>query len=327
VFIRRSGLLVTVLLALLVPAMPSFAYEEDTHFLMTFVVCRAAGFSAADALTVAAVDQGMDDSPGTVANSGPFGIGIIPHVPEEWKWHALDVNGQMFARGVLRRKEELFDWAKTRESWQGQLIYLGVFFHYQQDTWAHRHHYDGNPTSYDAFTTYNTPFGHSIDGHQPDRPPFDPVTAMLCLEDSFKYALRFLTYTRPLQTRRFFVNTIANPPGGEKVDGNWSDPRNGTYFHQLQAAGAEGSAQKFLTDLIRTQIDAYSSGHQFWFPLYSTAEEADFEKTRAALQVVCNAAAAPMGVQIIIPSRQDKEMQGFQHLTTAQLESGMVGAP
>ncbi len=147
----------------------ALAYEEDTHFQVTYIVCRVVGLTAAEALTVAAVDQGMDDSPGTVANGGTGGI--IPNVEEEHLWHALDRDGKMGPLGVLARKEQLFEAALAQAKPEDKQFYLGVFFHYQQDTWAHRHHDDGKPTSYDAFTTYNTPFGHARHGHQPDRPP------------------------------------------------------------------------------------------------------------------------------------------------------------
>ena len=166
----------------------AFAYDEDTHFLMTYVLLRSAGFKDKDALLVAAVDQGMDDSPETVANGnvGPVS-GVYPNVDEEWIWHALDSAGKMTATGILARKEQLFSLAFLQSNYRNKLILLGIFFHYQQDTWAHRHHWgigplgkwDKNHLSYDAFTTYNTPTGHARDGHMPDRPPFDPVCALM----------------------------------------------------------------------------------------------------------------------------------------------------
>src|SRR5215467_8435456 len=74
----------------------AFSYEEDTHFLMTYVICRSVGFTDKEALLVAAVDQGMDDSDATNAHDGPR-----PQLQEEWMWHALDNLGQMGAKGVL----------------------------------------------------------------------------------------------------------------------------------------------------------------------------------------------------------------------------------
>src|SRR5688572_3750425 len=72
--------------------LPAFGYEEDTHFQMTYVICRSVGFTADEALIVAAVDQGMDDSKDVVANGG-FG-GMIPHVEQEWMWHVLHLKGK-----------------------------------------------------------------------------------------------------------------------------------------------------------------------------------------------------------------------------------------
>ena len=51
-------------------ATPTFAYEEDTHFLMTYILCKSVGFTDKEALMVAAVDQGMDDSKATNAHDG-----------------------------------------------------------------------------------------------------------------------------------------------------------------------------------------------------------------------------------------------------------------
>src|SRR5689334_6600869 len=78
-------------IAILTPSIRANAYEEDTHYLITYIVCRAVGFTHDEALTVAAVDQGMDDSPATVANFGE--AGILPAPEEEWMWHALDRDG------------------------------------------------------------------------------------------------------------------------------------------------------------------------------------------------------------------------------------------
>ena len=50
-------------------AAPAQAYEEDTHFTITFVECRLVGLTDAEALTVASYDQGMDDSAGHTPRS------------------------------------------------------------------------------------------------------------------------------------------------------------------------------------------------------------------------------------------------------------------
>ena len=130
------------------------ACEEDTHFLMTYVICKSVGFTHEEALTVAAVDQGMDDS--VRVNAHDRGR---PQIEEEWRWHALDKNGKMRAAGIIARRDQLFKEAVEESDPHNKLIRLGIFFHYQQDTWAHRHHDKKNHLSRDKFTTFNTPAG------------------------------------------------------------------------------------------------------------------------------------------------------------------------
>ena len=142
---------------------PAAAYDPDTHFQVTYTLCRAVGFTHDEAFTVAVYDQGMDDSNGTLAN-----IGVTPQVQEEILWHAL-ADGK--PETVLARKNDLFRQALGQPDTAKKLRYLGVFFHYQQDTWAHRVHPNSHPTN---FSPYSAPIGHALMGHQPDRPPFDP---------------------------------------------------------------------------------------------------------------------------------------------------------
>src|SRR5205085_11347711 len=130
-----------------------------------------------EALTVAAVDQGMDDSDSTNAHDG-----AKPQALEEWLWHALDKDGNMHAAGILQRRDALFDQALNERDPKIRLIRLGIFFHYQQDTWAHRHHERDDHLSRDGYMTFDTPAGHAAFGSQPDRPPLDPVAALMSLE-------------------------------------------------------------------------------------------------------------------------------------------------
>ena len=321
--IRRFWIAGITILGMLIPSLPSFAYEEDTHCLLTYVLCRSVGFSDQEALTVAAVDQGMDDSAGTVANGGLGGV--IPNIPEETLWHALDFGGGQGPAGILQQKEEMFTIALNQPTKREKLIHLGVFFHYQQDTWAHRHHYDGQPHSYDAFTTYNTPFGHAKDAHQPDRPPFDPVAAIMDLEDGVKYAIEFLKKGLGRQPDALFDGYVAS---GGTQDDNWKDPKKGKYFHQLAAAPASSrTAHRYLTDLIRIQIDAYTTSVSFpAFAGRETADELDFNKARTAFEGVCQAYARDLGQQITLPTKQQKINQGFTNLTTADLVKAQKNA-
>ncbi len=307
-----------------------FAYEEDTHFLMTFILLRSAGFSHQDALLVAAVDQGMDDSPETVANGdlGPFS-GLYPNVDEEWMWHALDKSGNMSAAGILARKEYLFNRVFQQQDYRKKLILLGIFFHYQQDTWAHRHHWglgplakwDKNHLSYDAFVTYNTPTGHAKDGHFPDRVPFDPACALMCLEDGIGYAKKFLAMTG--STVNSFLADYPLTPG--KTDDAWKDKKKGKYFNQIrlpeETTSPAGQAKNFLARLIRSQVNAYSfSKTNPPLPGFQTPNQSNFDSVRNKLQAVCDSFSIQLG-EIKIPSQQDKTKMGFTSMTTAGLQA------
>ena len=60
-----KGLLCACLLVSLHTAAP--AYEADIHFSTTYVLARAAGWTEADALTIASANQAMDENQDTVA--------------------------------------------------------------------------------------------------------------------------------------------------------------------------------------------------------------------------------------------------------------------
>ncbi|MGC4042389.1 MAG: PLAT/LH2 domain-containing protein [Armatimonas sp.] len=289
---------------------PAYAYEEDTHFTMTYVQCRMAGFTDAEALVVASYDQGMDDSSGTVANGGVGGI--IPNVAEEHLWHSIPQNGT--AAEVLARKQVLWNQAISEQDPQKKLQRLGVFFHYQQDTWAHRHHENSHPTN---FSPYSVPFGHAPDGHQPDRPPFDPVCALRCLEDGIGYAKSFLTTSLKRTPNAAFASY--SPASGQQ-DSGWKDDRKGKYFHQI-ALDNSTPARGLLTGLIRAQIGAYSSSLDLFFPGRFTADEANYGKVRIALQQVLNGATNLVG-PITIPTSRQK----ITTLTTAQLAGANIGS-
>lgn len=296
-------------------AAPSLAYGPDTHFLMTYIICRSVGFTEQEALTIAAVDQGMDDSDSTNAHEGPK-----PQIQEEWMWHALDNLGQMGAKGVLARRDALFNDAVNEKDARNRLIRLGVFFHFQQDTWAHRHHEKSNHLSRDGYTTFNTPTGHSPWGSQPDRPPLDPVAALMCLEDGIVYASDFLKRSLGRKPVAFFAGYV---PAGGIEDKNWKDKKKGKFFNQIDLTGIPAnSARLFLASLICAQIDAYPqsrSPHPYYFG-HQTADGVDFEKARTALQKVCDQFKTSVGV-IVIPSRKEKEAQGFNKMSTTWLTS------
>jgi len=321
---RSFSLGIAVTSALSVSA-DGFAYEEDMHFHMTYAILRAVGFPPAEALRVAAVDQGMDDSPGTVANGGLGGV--IPNITEEWQWHALDKGGKMKAEWILRRKEMLFYATVTTRDPQAKLFLLGVFFHYEEDTWAHRHHVEGDihngikpakrdryAHTYDQFITYNTPFGHAPAMNQPDRSPFDPICAYLCLDDMVKYATKFLTEVLGRSVSPFMADYVC--PSNLQEDGSY--PRTSAYFHQLAPVGATGSAQKFLAELVRANVDKHGWSADPFYGFHKTADKMSFEAGASVIDQVCQMPEfkATLG-SITAPSKADKKGQGFQTLTSA----------
>ena len=326
----RFFCLFTMAAGIFVFSTPALAYEEDTHFQMTYVICRSVGFTHEEALIVAAVDQGMDDSPGVVANTGP-----IPHPEAEWMWHALDgyglfQGGTMKVKGILARRDQLFQDALKETTVANKLIRLGVFFHYQQDTWAHRHHYIMNPVfgpGYDPnhlsrnnYVTYNTPTGHAPDGYSPDRPPYDPVAALMDLEDGVIYASRFLKEGLGRTPRTFLANYVYQGNNGD--DRTWNDPRKGSYFHQIDMSFDAGkfTARRYLFSLIRAQIDAYKTTK----PDSGIPAEADLNGTKAALEKVCKDFEPYRGDggridPIIIPTTAEKTALGFTGITKDEL--------
>ena len=293
---------------------PAMAWDEDTHFQVTFIILRTAGFTEREALIVAAVDQGMDDSPKTIANTG-----AIPHPTEEWLWHALDRGGEMGAKGIAARKAKLF---KAAENQPDKLWLLGVFYHYQGDTWSHRHHYDGDSRSYDNYTTYDTPAGHSKDFFQPDRPPFDPIAAVSSFHEGLMYAKRYLREVLKREPNKFAQSDAMGPI---EIDKSWKN--EGKYFHQILISGPPQSTERFIRDVIRAQINAYDYSSDPLFGFRNTSNEADFETVRAKLQDVCNMYIHLMGYRIVIPTKGAKLDLGFTAMTTDQLiRAGMPGS-
>ncbi|HEV7645242.1 MAG TPA: hypothetical protein VGO50_14960 [Pyrinomonadaceae bacterium] len=306
-------------------SLPALAYEEDTHFQMTYVICRSVGFTHDEALIVAAVDQGMDDSPGVVANGnlGPF-KGVWPNEDEEWMWHALDKRGRMNAAGVLTIRDQLFQAALDETTPRNKLIRLGVFFHFQQDTWAHRHHDNANHLSRDKYITYNTPVGHAFYFNQPDRPPLDPVAALMCLEDGVIYARWFLKNGLQRNPSGFLLDYV---PVESREDAAWSNRKR--YFNQISLSGAiPGSAHEYLLKLIRAQIDQYDKsrdGSPHYFG-YDTADQVNLNKVRFALKEVCDSYPAYQGINTItIPTTEEKTRQGFTGLSTSLLTASYLG--
>ncbi len=261
-------LLALAIAAFVLPATPSSAYEEDTHFGMTYMICRSVGFTPDEALLVAAADQGVDDSDGT-SPVGPHFYNAVAerYIANQWMWHAI---GRSY-RVIFAQRDRMF--AISQDVWlsnnqRERLVLLGVFFHYQQDTWAHRRHYQEAqntesliPASRTSYTPYASPFGHFVtldnvvsspsDYHQPDRPPFDPAAALMNLEDGIGYASAFLKNVLHRTPNALFSSYV--PENGVVENGAQTSP----YVHQLRVAATD-PAHKYLQELVHQQITAYA---------------------------------------------------------------------
>ncbi len=326
--LRRRHVVVALAL-LLLPSMTASAFEDDTHYILTYVICRTVGFTEEEALYVALCNVAMDDSDSLVAAGSAPGAesGIQAHVDNEWMWHAIaptdwNKNRLQSTSDILKQKNLLFQialdkwlnldlkddiglkgddgvrsWQPSPEQQKERLFWLGVFFHYQQDTWAHRRAVElfgdgdarlGHPKpSADTrkeWESYTTPFGHvvTMDGfstiHEQDRPPWNPMGALRNLEDGILYARTFLSKlpnpqpnVNPYrQTNIFFTTSPFNPngpgyrleiaPWKERRDQAW--PRSKPLFNQITLE-ARSDAGRYLEELIRAQIDLYTVSEAF----------------------------------------------------------------
>ncbi|HEV7644978.1 MAG TPA: DUF6765 family protein [Pyrinomonadaceae bacterium] len=309
--------LLTVALAIFVFSTAASAYDEDTHFQMTYVLCRSVGFTPQEALVIAAADQGMDDSTHTIANV----LVIIPRPKQQWLWHAFDRGGKMRAAGIIARRDELFRQALQETDQYKKLVRFGVFFHYQQDSWAHRHHGRPDHLSPDNYTPFKTPIGHGFFGTVPDGPPLDPVAAFMCLQDGIVFAGRFLHDGLGREPNPFLAGYT---PRGGSVDVSWTDKRKGKYFRQIDLSGAAADpARSYLLELIRAQIGAHKkclSIYPHYFLRRTAVVPARLEKVKAALEEVGRKYKAYLpGPDMIVPTTADKKALGFSRLRTSAL--------
>lgn len=300
---------------------PCQAYEEDTHFLMTYVMLKSVGFTHGEALLVASVNEGMDDSPGVVATEG-----LTINVPEESLWHALDrwwktPISPSRPDSIFARSMQIFNTAQAQADYRNKLLYLGVFFHFQQDIWAHRYHLDDLHLIPHGYTTYKTPQGHASAYKQPDRPPFDPVCALMCLEEGTEYAIRFL---RESLHREPYVLFNGFQSHGGNIDTSWG--QRSKYVNQILVEHVNNHEIKeapsfYLQQLISAQINAYTFSYDAYY-VGRTADMAKFDRVRSALQGICNLNSGLVG-KITIPTLLEKQLQGFNTLTTPMLQNPM----
>lgn len=167
----------------------TFFYEEDTHFSLTYVLMRLACFSHKQALTIASADQAIDDNHSTSPGLNPG---------DNRRWHALDDSRE----AVLKRKAELWQRALSSKD----LVQLGQYFHYQEDSWGHR---QGHGVTED-WEPYPALGGHAKDFHQPDRVPYDKARARAMAKEKLAQAQEFnrLIGGKPLDVPSTVVDTL-----------------------------------------------------------------------------------------------------------------------
>ncbi len=178
------------------PVARRFFYEHDTHFSLTYVLMRLACFSHKDALIIASADQNVDDC----GNTDPsFNSSHNP------KWHALDDSKD----AVLKRKEQLWNRAMASKD----LVQLGQYFHYQEDSWGHR---QGHGIG-ENWEPYGPTFGHAKDLAQPDRVPYDKERARemakekLAQAQEFNRSIGHQTMDVPADVPGFLIDAMCLP--------------------------------------------------------------------------------------------------------------------
>ena len=130
------------------------AYEADIHYSATYVLARAAGWSQADALTIASANEGVDENQHTVAalemdtTPGPafasYVSGSLRQAEKNLKFHCFSkTRGQagQIAPDVRKVMSGHFadvpDHDEDPRRHAVRLIALGVALHCQQDAYSH----------------------------------------------------------------------------------------------------------------------------------------------------------------------------------------------
>jgi hypothetical protein len=133
---------------------PAQAYEADIHYSTTYVLARAAGWSVADALTIASANQGVDENHDTVAAlevdtaPGPSVAGYVAsslrQADKNLRFHCFSKTrgpaGKISADVVAvmaGRFAAVPDHNGDARRNARRLIALGVALHCQQDAHSH----------------------------------------------------------------------------------------------------------------------------------------------------------------------------------------------
>ncbi len=196
IILTRSTAALCFVVWLLSSSTPASAYEQDVHFYLTYTLSRLAGLTDSEAFIVARADQSLDDNHETTAFEWPPPLKYIQHGKD---WHALNTDQRLVmdrflslqcAAGVrwsINRTIEHTCGAGTTKG-SMQLVKLGQFLHYYQDTYSHS---DKNELQSD-WSTYGPLWGHFFEGHAPDRVPYNVGLAKRMAADVFATLQRFV---------------------------------------------------------------------------------------------------------------------------------------
>jgi hypothetical protein len=143
---EMKGLFCAGLLLALQSLTASHAYEADIHYSTTYALARASGWSAADALTIASANEGVDENEGTVAalEVDATGARSLHQAEKNLSLHCFGEThgeaGQISAdvlQIISRHFAEVPAPAEDPRSHAARLIALGVALHCQQDAYSH----------------------------------------------------------------------------------------------------------------------------------------------------------------------------------------------
>jgi hypothetical protein len=140
-----KGFLCACLLASLQAMTVAHAYESDIHYSTTYVLARAAGWTGADAQTIASANQGVDENQDTVAALEVDSISNSLHQAEKnLRFHCFSQTRAQAGRissdvhkVIAEHLAEVADGVADPRRNAGRLIALGAALHCQQDAHAH----------------------------------------------------------------------------------------------------------------------------------------------------------------------------------------------
>lgn len=161
-----------VLLALLsVQVQPVSAFDVDTHYYLTYYICRGCGFSEEQAQIVASADRSVDWG-GTDTGF------LILHNNQAWHGLSHPLFNDLRESYLWLRALEMADTQASAGSDAG-LVAFGQFLHFLQDRHVHELYF------------LAPVWGHFYDGYKTDWLAFRPDASREMAEETFLYVSSF----------------------------------------------------------------------------------------------------------------------------------------